>query len=125
MRTDPVRLVAPGVTFLSSQRPEEEIMDRQDYVVWITNRTIKPGTYEDFRRAWRPSEFPDGMLRAYECDAAEQNEIVGIAIWDSVESCESYRLSGVETERREAMKPFVESESSRVYTGRELHIPKD
>ena len=33
--------------------------------------TIKPGSYEDFRRAWRPKEFPEGMLRAYECFAGE------------------------------------------------------
>jgi heme-degrading monooxygenase HmoA len=100
-------------------------MEREDYVVWITTRTIKPGTYEDFRRAWRPKSFPDGMLRAYECDAGDDNEVIGIAIWDSLESCESYRLSDVEAERREAMAPFVESESSGVYTGRELQIPRD
>ena len=100
-------------------------MEQEQYVVWITTRTIKPGSYEDFRRAWRPKEFPDGMLRAYECDAGETNEVIGIAIWDSLESCESYRLSSVEAERRQAMAPLVESESSGIYTGRELGIPKD
>ena len=30
-------------------------MERDEYVVWITTRTIKPGTYEDFRRAWQPT----------------------------------------------------------------------
>ena len=39
-------------------------MDRDQYVVWITTRRIKPGTYEEFRHAWRPKEFPQGMLRA-------------------------------------------------------------
>ena len=100
-------------------------MEREDYVVWITTRKIKPGSYEDFRRAWRPKDFPEGMLRAYECDAGESNEVIGIAIWDSLESCESYRLSSVEAERREAMAPFVESERAGVYTGRELRIPRD
>ncbi len=100
-------------------------MEREQYVVWITTRTIKPGSYEDFRRAWRPKEFPKGMLRAYECDAGETNEVIGIAIWDSLESYEQYRLSGVESDRREAMAPFVESESSGVYSGRELQMPKD
>lgn len=98
-------------------------MDRDQYVVWITIRTIAPDSLEAFREAWRPERFPAGMLRAYECDAPEINEIVGIAIWDSLESCETYRLSEVEADRREAMAPFVESESSSVYVGRELGIP--
>lgn len=98
-------------------------MEQEQYVVWITTRTIKPGSYEDFRHAWRPKEFPEGMLRAYECDAGETNEVIGIAIWDSLESCENFRLSSVEAERRQAMAPFVESESSGVYSGRELRIP--
>ena len=29
-------------------------MDKEQYVVWITTRRIKEGSYEDFRRAWRP-----------------------------------------------------------------------
>lgn len=98
-------------------------MDRDQYVVWITTRTIKPGTYEEFRRAWRPSEFPEGMLRAYECFSADRNEVVGVSVWDSYESRERYRSSQVEAERREAMAPFVEAESSGLYLGRELHIP--
>lgn len=99
-------------------------MDRDEYVVWITTRRIKPGTYEDFRRAWRPREFPMGMLRAYECFSEERNEVVGVSVWDSYESREAYRVSPVEAERREAMAPFVEAESSGLYVGRELHVPK-
>jgi heme-degrading monooxygenase HmoA len=99
-------------------------MERDEYVVWITTRRIKPGAYEDFRRAWRPKEFPAGMLRAYECFAAETNEVVGISTWDSLEARERYRLSSVEAERRQVMAPFVESETSGVYVGRELEIPK-
>ena len=95
------------------------------YAIWITTRTIVPGTLEEFREAWKPREFPDGMLRAYECDASDRSEILGIAIWDSRESCDTYRLSDVEAERREAMAQFVESESSVVYDGRELGIPRD
>ena len=98
-------------------------MSSDQYVVWITTRRIKPGTYEEFRRAWRPTEFPEGMLRAYECFSAERNEVVGISTWDSSESRERYRASEVEAQRRAAMAHFVEAESSGVYLGRELHIP--
>jgi hypothetical protein len=99
-------------------------MELDDTIVWITTRRIKPGSYEDFRRAWRPKEFPEGMLRAYECFAGETNEVVGISTWESLEARERYRMSKVEAERRQAMAPFVESESSGLYVGRELQIPK-
>jgi heme-degrading monooxygenase HmoA len=99
-------------------------MDWDRNVVWITTRKIKPGTYEEFRKAWRPSEFPEGMLRAYVCFSQDRNEVVGISVWDSHESRERYRLSTVEVERQRAMEPFVEAESSGVYVGRELEIPK-
>ena len=98
-------------------------MTEDAYVVWITTRRIKPGGYDEFRRAWRPSEFPEGMLRAYECFAADRNEVVGVSIWDSLESRDRYRLSDIEAERQRAMAPYVEAESSGVYAGRELHIP--
>jgi len=99
-------------------------MDLEHDVVWITTRKLKPGTYEEFRRAWRPKDFPAGMLRAYECFSEERSEVVGISIWDSLESRERYRLSEVEAARRQAMAPFVNAESSGVYVGRELQIPK-
>jgi hypothetical protein len=92
-------------------------------VVWITTRRIRPGTYDEFRKAWRPSAIPAGMLRAYECYSEERNEVVGISWWDSVESRERYRLSDVEAERQRAMEPFVEAESSGLYVGRKLDIP--
>jgi heme-degrading monooxygenase HmoA len=94
-----------------------------EYHVWITTRKIRPGTYEEFSQSWRPSEFPDGMLRAYECFAEDSNEVVGISVWDSEESRERYRRSEVETERRRAMAPYVLEERSGSYAGRELRIP--
>jgi heme-degrading monooxygenase HmoA len=103
---------------------EEGGMERDQDVVWITTRKIKPGTYEEFRKAWRPKQFPEGMLWAYECYSDEGSQVVGISIWDSVEARERYRLSEVEAERRQAMAPYVEAESSGMYVGRELRIPK-
>lgn len=92
--------------------------------VWITTRRLKPGTREEFSKSWRPREFPDGMLRAYECYSPDGTEVVGVSIWDSPESRERYRLSDVESERRAAMAPYVIEERSGFYTGRELAIPK-
>jgi len=92
--------------------------------VWITTRKLNPGTREEFSRSWRPSEFPAGMLRAYECYSADGTEVVGISIWDSPESRERYRLSDVETKRRQAMAAYILEESSGFYSGRELKIPE-
>jgi heme-degrading monooxygenase HmoA len=93
--------------------------------VWITTRRIKPGTYEEFSRAWRPGEIPAGMLRAFEYYSEDLNEVVGLSIWDSPESRDAYRLSDVEAQRRRAMAPYVVHEHSGFYVGRELNLPRD
>jgi hypothetical protein len=56
-----------------------------EYVVWITTRKLKPGTHEEFIQAWKPREFPEGMIREYECCAADRQEVVGLSVWDSLE----------------------------------------
>jgi hypothetical protein len=100
-------------------------MDLEGQVAWITTRQLRPGTTrEEFSRAWRPSEFPEGMLRAYECWSDDDSEVVGISIWASTAARERYRLSDVESERRRAMAPLVAKESSGVYSIRELKIPQ-
>ena len=99
-------------------------MELDQTYVWITTRKLKPGAREDFSRAWRPSEFPDGMLRAYEFYSPDGNEVVGVSIWDSPKSRDRYRLSETESKRRQAMAPFVLEETSGFYVGRELTIPR-
>jgi heme-degrading monooxygenase HmoA len=94
-----------------------------EYVVWITTRRLKPGSYESFRTAWRPREFPEGMIRAFEGYSSSSDEVVGVSVWDSEESRDRYRLSEVESERRRAMAPFILDERSGLYRGRELTIP--
>ncbi len=98
-------------------------MELDQQYVWITTRALKPGSREEFSRAWRPTAFPEGMLRAYECYAADRDEVVGISIWDSAESRDRYRLSEIETQRRKAMAPFVVGETSGLYMARELKMP--
>lgn len=99
-------------------------MDLDQTYVWITTRRLKPGSYEEFSRSWRPADFPAGMLRAYECLAESSDEVVGISIWESPEARDAYRLSEVESKRRAAMAPYVLEERSGFYTGRELRIPR-
>jgi heme-degrading monooxygenase HmoA len=94
-----------------------------EHYVWTTTRRIKPGTRAEFEQAWQPPEFPAGMLRAYELWSEDEEEIVGISFWESQESCDRYRTSDVEEERRAAMAPYVLEEHSGTYRGRELEIP--
>ena len=99
-------------------------MDFDQPYVWITTRKLKPGTRDEFSRSCRPSEFPKGMLRAYEMTSRDGNEVVGISIWESAEARDEYRKSDVESQRRQAMAPYVIEEHSGLYMGRELRIPK-
>ncbi len=98
-------------------------MELETTHVWITTRRLRPGSREEFSRSWRPAEFPAGMLRAYELYSPDETEVDGISIWDSAESRERYRLSEVESARRQAMAPYVLEERSGFYSGRELRIP--
>ena len=100
-------------------------MELDDGFVWITTRKLKHGSRDEFSRSWKPSEFPAGMLRAYELYSPDGNEVVGISVWDSVESRDAFRKSDVESERRRAMAPYVLEEVSGLYVGRELKIPRD
>jgi heme-degrading monooxygenase HmoA len=100
-------------------------MELDGTYVWITTRKLKPGSQEDFSRAWKPSEFPEGMLRAYELVSPDGNEVVGVSVWDSAESRDRYRRSEVESERRRSIAPYVLEEVSGFYLGRELKIPRD
>jgi heme-degrading monooxygenase HmoA len=100
-------------------------MDLDQTYVWITTRKLRPGvSREEFSRAWRPSEYPKGMLRAYELSSPDGNEVVGVSIWDSEASRDEFRKSDVESARRRAMAPYVLEEVSGFYVGRELRIPK-
>jgi heme-degrading monooxygenase HmoA len=99
-------------------------MELDSPYVWITTRKLRPGAREEFSSVWRPSEFPEGMLRAYELTSPDGNEVVGISVWESAESRDRYRLSEVESERRRAMAPYVLEEVSGFYLGRELKIPR-
>ena len=99
-------------------------MDLDQALVWITTRKLKPGARDEFSRSWKPSDFPTGMMRAYELYSPDGNEVVGISVWESAESRDEYRKSDVESQRRAAMAPYVLEENSGFYVGRELTIPK-
>src|SRR2546421_8005224 len=79
----------------------------------ISSRKLKPGAWDDFRRAWGPSEFPPGFIRAYHVRALDdENHVISFGLLDgSREDMERIReeTGGVEDERQRAMAEFVES----------------
>ncbi|MET9079305.1 hypothetical protein [Streptomyces sp. NPDC004232] len=91
--------------------------------VWVTTRRIRPGTLDDFERAWRPATRPRGMRRAFAYWSEDGQEITGVSFWESQETCDAWRTSEPETQRRAAMAPYVVEEREGFYRGRELAIP--
>jgi hypothetical protein len=95
-----------------------------EFFVWVTTRRIREGTLDDLRQAWEPPESPEGMTRAFEWIGDDGRTVVGVSHWTGEDSCERYRASDAEAERRERIAPYVESEDSQTYSGRELTIPR-
>jgi heme-degrading monooxygenase HmoA len=94
-----------------------------EYFVWMTTRRIRPGTLADFERAWRPDPHPEGLRRAYAYWSEDGQEVIGVSLWDSKESCDAWRASEGEARRRRAMAPYVVEDRDSFYRGRELAIP--
>lgn len=81
--------------------------------VALTVRKLKPGAFDDFRRAWEPEEFPAPLQRAYHVRSLrDENEVVSFGFLDADrEWLERFREEVREAEagRAERMAPFVES----------------
>jgi hypothetical protein len=63
------------------------------------------------------------MLTAYAYWSDDQQEIIGVSFWASRQSCDAFRSSEAEAQRRAAMAPYVLDEREAFYTGRELLVP--
>jgi hypothetical protein len=49
----------------------------------LTHRRLKPGAYEDFRRAWQPEDWWEGMTRGYHLRALDDpDEVISFAFYD-------------------------------------------
>jgi hypothetical protein len=77
----------------------------------LSVRRLKPGAYEDFRRAWEPEEFPEGFTRADHLrNLNDENQVVSFGFYDgTLEDLERIRDEEGEEERQTRMAQFVES----------------
>ena len=84
-------------------------------IVMFTARRLKPGAWEDFRRAWDPAQStPPGLQRAYHArNIRDEDEVISFGVFDMTE--EQYREwrgsnDAEENQRVDRMSAFVQNE---------------
>jgi hypothetical protein len=78
----------------------------------LTGRRLKPGAYDDWRKAWEPDEWPEGV-RAYILRKIDDpDEVIAFGFWEGTrEGLEAMRPeAGQEETRQSRMAPFIESQ---------------
>jgi heme-degrading monooxygenase HmoA len=84
-------------------------------IVMLSARRLKPGAWEQFRRAWDPGGAkPPGFQRAYHArNIRDEDEVVSFGIFDmSEDEYRSWRSEADADERKrvEDVSQFVENE---------------
>jgi heme-degrading monooxygenase HmoA len=84
-------------------------------IVMLTARRLKPGAWEQFRRAWDPADNkPPGFQRAYHArNIRDEDEIVSFGLFDMTEDdYRSWRAAAdaEETQRVDHLSAFVKNE---------------
>ena len=84
-------------------------------IVMFSARRLKPGAWEQFRRAWDPGEArPPGLHRAYHArNIRDEDEVISFGLFDMTE--EEYRswresADADENQRVDSVSAFVENE---------------
>jgi heme-degrading monooxygenase HmoA len=90
-------------------------------IVMSTARRLKPGAFEQFRRAWDPGgERPPGFQRAYHArNIRDEDEVISFGLFDmTIDDYRRWRAEAdaQENQRVDRLSAFVESEhASGVY----------
>jgi len=84
-------------------------------IVMFSARRLKPGAWEQFRRAWDPGDDrPPGLQRAYHArNIRDPDEVISFGLFDmTVEDYRQWREASdrAETERVDRLSAFVENE---------------
>jgi heme-degrading monooxygenase HmoA len=83
-------------------------------LVLMSARRLKPGAFDQFRRAWDPGgERPPGFQRAYHAqNVRDEDEIISFGLFDTtLEEMRTWRAEHEtdELKRQDAMGAFVEN----------------
>jgi heme-degrading monooxygenase HmoA len=84
-------------------------------IVMLTARRLKPGAWEQFRRAWDPGDAkPPGFQRAYHArNIRDEDEVISFGLFEMTEDdYRSWRAAAdaEETQRVDRVSAFVASE---------------
>jgi heme-degrading monooxygenase HmoA len=88
---------------------------RAQMIVMFTARRLKPGAWDEFRRAWDPGEErPPGFRKAYHArNIRDEDEVVSFGLFDmSIDDYHRWReeADAEETQRVDRLSAFVENE---------------
>jgi hypothetical protein len=77
----------------------------------LTVRKLKPGTYDEWRQAWKADPWPQGVQAYILRNLDDSDEIIafGLTDRDADELRSDPQLQQQQRERQDAMAPFVES----------------
>jgi hypothetical protein len=78
----------------------------------LTVRRLKAGSFDDWRRAWEPDEWPEGSKRAYILrNVQNPDEVIAFGFFEGDISAlrGDERFSAMQRERFEKMAEYVES----------------
>jgi hypothetical protein len=78
----------------------------------LTGRRLKPGAYDDWRKAWEPEEWPAGVQAYILRKVGDPDEVIAFGFFDGTrEELEGMRPDPAsETERHDRMAPHIESQ---------------
>ena len=84
-------------------------------IVMFTARRLKPGAWEQFRRAWDPGDNkPPGFQRAYHArNIRDEDEVISFGLFDmSIDDYRRWReeADAQENERVDSMSSYVSNE---------------
>ena len=79
---------------------------------FLTVRRLKPGSYDEWRKAWQPDFWPEGGTKAYILrNVDDPDEVIAFGFYerDADEIRGDERLQEMQRARFERMAPHVES----------------
>jgi heme-degrading monooxygenase HmoA len=84
-------------------------------IVMFSARRLKPGAWEQFRRAWEPGdEMPPGFQRAYHArNIRDEDEVISFGLFDmTIDEYHRWRSAAdaAENTRVDQISAFVENE---------------
>ena len=65
-------------------------------ICFLSARRLKPGAYDDFRRAWEPERWPPEAIRAYHLrHKDDENLIVSYGLYEGTHGDDEGRLDRI------------------------------